>query len=233
MRMFYRFSALFLLLFSVTLLSQNADQAGHSDPRIPKIFRDPALDITYSYPGLFIPVRITPADSEPAAAEKAAAQCVHATLSAGSQVGSRNSVFVLSRIDNTCPGVLNAAQHLGAFTREQIVRQLKQYGTPEITKEPTRYTIDGHPAAVTIALAQVEDRGATAQSPVATYAAKACVLGSVPEKSGKSGTSSGVSHVLCFDFTTPQRELLTQMLGFTIQFGEHPPQAIVPGTVLR
>jgi hypothetical protein len=228
--MFSRSAAFFLLLSSVTALSQDA---APSNPHVPKIFHDQALSVTYSYPGVFTPVAITPVPATPPATEKPEPQCVRSTLSAGAPAGTGSSVFVLSSIDNTCPGILNAAsQKLGSFTREQILRQLKKYGTPSITQEPTRYNIDGHPAAITMASAEPENTP-PGKLPTITYAAKACVLGSIPEKSGKSNPASSIRHVLCFDFTAPQKDLLTQMLAFTIQFDERPPQALVPGSVLR
>ncbi len=170
--MFPRSAAIFLLLSSVTVLSQTA---APPDPHTPKIFQDKDLGVTYSYPGVFTPVTITPANPGSAATEKSEPQCVRSILSAGSATATSNSIFILSSIDDTCPGVLHAAQQLGAFTREQILRQLKQYGTPVVATK----------------------------------------------------------HVLCFDFTTQHRDLLPQMLAFTIQFDQRAPQALVPGSVLR
>jgi hypothetical protein len=224
--MFSRFAALTLLLSSVTVVSRSAAQ---SDTRSPKIFHDQALGITYAYPGAFTPVTITPA--APATAEKAEPECVRSVLSAGAATPRGNSVFVISSIDDTCPQVLNAAQKLGPFTREQILRELKQYGAPEITQGPTRYSIDGHPAAVT--LASVQPDTPSSKTPATTYAAKACVLDSVPVKGDKSSPASPANHVVCFDFTAPQKELLLQTLAFTIQFQQRPPQALVPGTIFR
>ncbi len=227
--MFPRSAAIFLLLSSVTVLSQTA---APPDPHTPKIFQDKDLGVTYSYPGVFTPVTITPANPGSAATEKSEPQCVRSILSAGSATATSNSIFILSSIDDTCPGVLHAAQQLGAFTREQILRQLKQYGTPVITREPARYNIDGHPAAITIASAQAADTP-SGKTPATTYAAKACVLGNVPVKASKSSPAVATKHVLCFDFTTQHRDLLPQMLAFTIQFDQRAPQALVPGSVLR
>ncbi len=154
-------------------------------------------------------------------------------MSAGAAAAAGNSVFVLSSIDDTCPGVLNTAvQKLGSFTREQILRQLKKYGTPEITQEPNRYNIDGHPAAITMASAEAADTP-PGKRPTTTYAAKACVLGNVPVKGSKSDPAPVTKHVFCFDFTTPHKNLLTQMLAFTIQFDQDQPQPLVPGSILR
>jgi hypothetical protein len=81
------------------------------------------------------------------------------------------------------PDVLHRATQLGPFIREQILRQLKQYGEPTITREPTRYNIDGRPAA--IILASVPMPAASGMVARSTYAAKACVLNSLPVKSRK------------------------------------------------
>jgi len=71
------------------------------------------------------------------------------------------------------------------------------------------------------------------KTPATTYAAKACVLGDIPVKASKSGPAVSTKHVFCFDFTTQQKDLLPQMLAFTIQFDQHMPQPLVPGNVLR
>src|ERR1700730_17404559 len=100
--MFRRFSVFFLILSSVAVPAQDAVP---SDPHTPKIFHDPSLGVTYSYPGAFTPVTITPVPAGGAATDKAEPECVHSRLSAGSAAGTGNSVFVLSSIDNSCPGV--------------------------------------------------------------------------------------------------------------------------------
>jgi len=224
--MLSRSAALLLLLFCTGVLSHTSAQ---SSSHAPKIFRDQALGITYSYPSQFIAENL----AAPASAETTAPQCARSTLSAGSTNTMGSTVFVLSNIDNTCPGVLNAAtQHLGSFTREQILRQMKQYGTPTITHEPIRYAIDGHPAAITLASAE-PDEAQAGKTPKTTYAAKACWLREVPVKGGKSSSATATQHVLCFDFTTQQQNLLLSMLAFTVQFEERPTQSLVPGSVLR
>jgi hypothetical protein len=224
-------SAAFLLLFSLcaTALPQTS---GQPDPRIPKSFKDALLNVTYFYPGRFTP---EPPSLNPAKAD-ATPQCAHASLSASSPTPTGSAVFVLSTIDNTCPNVLHgAATDLGAFTREQILRQLKRYGTPLITQEPTRYVIDGHPAIITVASAQpAPETQLNNLLPVkVTYAAKACVLGNVPTKPRKHEPAAPTKHVLCFDFTTQQQELLSLVYGFTVQFDDHAPQPLVPGSALR
>ena len=223
--MLSRYAALLLLLFSTGVSSHTSAQ---SESHTPKIFRDKALGITYSYPSQFIAENL----AAPASAETTAPQCARSTLSAGFTNTMGSTVFVLSTIDNACPGVLNAAQqHLGSFTREQILRQMKQYGTPVITHEPIRYAIDGHPAAITLASAEPDDVQA-GKAPKTTYAAKACWLREIPLK-GKSSSAEATQRVLCFDFTTQREDLLLSMLAFTVQFEEHPTQSLVPGSVLR
>ena len=217
---------LLLLLVSASAFAQTPAQP---NPNLPRVFHDPALAITYFYPG-----RFTPAQPDPPKAE-ATQQCVRSTLSGSSTTPVGTSAFVLSSIDSTCPNVLRgAAQQLDAFTREQVLRQLKQFGTPVITHEPTSYSIDGHPAAVTFASVQhAAPTDVNNIAPRFTYAAKACMLGNIPEKHSKSNIAEQTKHVLCFDFTTYQRDLLPLMLAFTVQFGDHVPQPIVPGGVLR
>jgi len=228
--MVFRSAASLLLLICVTAFSQPPDPPASN---LPKAFHDPLLNITYFYPG-----RFTPAAPDPASNSSAPAPlCAQSILSASSVAPVGTSVFVLSTIDNTCPSVLHgAATDLGAFTREQVLRQLKQYGDPVITQEPTRYTIDGHPAVVTVASAQLPEtpgpNGIT--PPKITYAAKACMLGNVPVKSRKRSDPADLTrHVLCFDFTTQQRDMLPLVFAFSMQFDTDSPQPLVPGSALR
>lgn len=224
-------AASLLVILCATALSQTSAQATEqSNPNIPRAFHDPALSVTYFYPGRFTPETT----SSPAPGTQ---KCVQSNLSGSSISPVGTSVFVLSTIDDTCPNILRGAtQQLGPFTREQVLRQLKQYGTPQITQDPTRYFIDGHPAAITIA--SVQHAAATDANSIVpakvTYAAKACVLGNVPGKAhGKSAPADQTNHILCFDFTTEHRDLLPLMLAFTMQFDQHTPQPLVPGNVLR
>jgi hypothetical protein len=221
--MVLRPAAFFLLLFvCVTALSQPADLP---NPNLPKSFHDEALNLTYFYPGRFTP---DPESIAPKPAADASPKCAHSTLFANSVTPAGTSSFVLSIIDNTCPNVL-----LGPFVREQILRQLKQYGEPTITQEPTAYLIDGHPAAIVLASVPMP---ATAENkiPRTTYAAKACFLGNVPVKPHKkSDPVDPTRHVLCFDFTTQHSDLYTLMFGFSMQFDNDAPQPIVPGSVIR
>jgi hypothetical protein len=231
-----RYAAFLLLLLSASTPSQTSAQ---SDSQTIKSFSDPALGITYFYPGNFTPASPTkPAVAKPApqASDKtgdASPQCVRSLLSAGSTNKLGTTVFVVSSVDSSCPGILKSAEQPETFTRDQILRQLKRYGTPVITQDPAHYTVDGHPAAITFASVQPEDLSSGNPAPT-TYAAKACVLGYTPVKgSRKSYIDPTTQHVLCFDFTTQQRDLLTLMLSFSLQFDAGMPGALVPGSVLR
>src|SRR6202051_4075178 len=174
--MMLRSSAFFLLLWVCTAaFSQTSDPP---NPNIPKSFHDSLLSVTYFYPGRFTP---DPESVAPKPNADPAPKCAHSTLFANSVTPVDSSSFVLSTIDNTCPNVLRGATLLGPFIREQILRQLKQYGEPTITQEPTNYAIDGHPASIVLASVPMpvtpENR-----LPRTTYAAKACVLGNIPVK---------------------------------------------------
>lgn len=228
--MVLRSAASLLLLFvcAVTSPRVSAQPASH----IPQAFHDSARGITYFYPSRFT-LEPGPAVSPAAEAQQ---KCAHTTLSGSSVTPVGTSAFVISTIDNACPAVLQAAtQRLEAFTREQVLRQLKQYGEPVIVHDPARYAVGGHPAAITIA--SVERPGPSnvnnVVNPKITFAAKACILGEVPGKRDKSSPAPGSQHILCFDFTTHQRDLLPLMLAFTMQFDGKGPQPIVPGSVLR
>src|ERR1700733_4245342 len=244
--MVLRFTAPLLLLICATVFSQTPDQPASQTPdpsasNLPKAFHDPLLNITYFYPGRFIPAAPEPEASPQGADHSSSAApnrlCAQSTLSASSISPVGTSVFVLSTIDNTCPGVLHGAStDLGAFTREQVLRQLKQYGDPVITQEPTHYTIDGHPAVITLASAPPAETPGTngITPPKITYAAKACFLGNVPVKPRKRSDPVDLPrHVLCFDFTTQQRDMLPLMYSFSMQFDQDSPQPLVPSSALR
>jgi hypothetical protein len=230
-----RLAASLLLSLCATAFSQTP---GQSASTLPKSFHDPLLNITYFYPSRFTAAAPEPA-TPPATSSSAqpnAPQCVQSSLSASSIAPLSTSVFVLSTIDNTCPGVLHGAStDLGAFTREQVIRQLKRYGDPVVTQEPTHYVIDGHPAFIAVASAQTSSTAGTANitPPKVTYAAKACWLGNVPTKPRKHEPVEQTKHVLCYDFTTQERDLLSLMYAFTIQFDNGSPQPLVPGSALR
>ena len=224
-----RSSAFFVLLLvclCAAAFSQTSDQP---NPNIPKSFHDSLLSVTYFYPGRFTP---DPESIAPKPGSDGAPKCAHSTLFANSVTPVDTSSFVLSTIDSTCPNVLRGAALLGPFIREQILRQLKQYGEPTVTQEPTRYNIDGHPAAIVLASVPMPEVKGTI--PTTTYAAKACVLGNIPVKpKKKSDPVDPTRHVLCFDFTTLHQDLYHLMFAFSMQFDNDPPQPIVPGSVIR
>jgi hypothetical protein len=224
--MVLRSLAFLLLLVCVPVPAQTTDQP---NTNAPKSFHDSALNITYFYPGRFVP---DPESIAPKPNGDASPKCAHSTFFANSITPIDTSSFVLSTIDNTCPNVLRGATLLGPFIREQILRQLKQYGEPTVTQEPTNYAIDGHPAA--IVLASVPMPQVKGKIPTTTYAAKACVLGNIPVKARKkSDQVEPTRHVLCFDFTTQHSDLYTLMFGFSMQFDNDAPLPIVPGSVIR
>jgi hypothetical protein len=160
-------------------------------------------------------------------------QCVRTTLFANSVTRIDTSSFALSTVDDTCPGFLRRGTQLGAFVREAILHQLKQYGEPSITQEPIRYNIDGRPAAIILASVPMpETSGQVART---TYAVKACALAAIPVKARKNDSRpvSPISHVLCFDFTTQNSGLLNLMFSFIVQFGNDPLTPMFPAAVVR
>ncbi len=241
-----RFAGFPLLLLCAVCLSQPATQTPEPPPlKLPKSFHDPLLNITYFYPGRFTAVPSEQVPPPEAASQASSAQpgagsptpqCVQSDFSGSSTTAIGNSVFVLSTIGDACPGVLRGATDLGPFTREQILRQLKRYGTPAITQEPSHYVIDGHPAAITLATVQqpASTNPNTIMPARITYAAKACWLGNIPVKPRKkSEPADPVKHVLCLDFTTQEHDLLSLLFAFSLQFDNHGPQPLVPGSALR
>lgn len=225
--MVLRFPAYLLLFVCATILAQSSDQP---NPNVPKSFHDPALNITYFYPGRFVP---DAASLAPKPSADPTPKCAHSTLFANSVSTVDTASFVLSTIDNTCPNILRGATLLGPFIREQILRQLKQYGEPTITQEPTSYAIDGHPASIVLASVPMPTTPEN-KLPRTTYAAKACVLGNIPVKpKKKSDPVEPTRHVLCFDFTTLHSDLYTLMFAFTMQFDNDAPLPMVPGSVIR
>jgi hypothetical protein len=232
--MMFRSAASALLLLCATAFSQTPVS------NVPKSFHDPVLNITYFYPGRFEPAPpAPPAKAEPSSSSSSSStpsqQCVQSNLSASSLSPAGPSVFVLSTIDGTCPNILRGATVLGPFIREQILRQMKRYGDATITQEPSHYVIDGHPAAVVLASATPPDAPTDGiHQPKITYAAKACLLGNVPEKPKKrSDPVDPIRHVLCFDFTTQDQSLLSLLYGFSMQFDNGQPQPIIPGSAIR
>jgi hypothetical protein len=231
--MFRSAALLFLLLVCAAARPQATDSSqAPANPNMPKSFHDALLNVTYFYPGRFVadPASTTANSSS---ATDGPPKCAHSNFFANSNSPTGTSSFVLSTIDGTCPNVLRGATQLGPFIREQIIRQLKQYGEPTVTQESTKYTIDGHPAAIVLASVPMPTTP-TNKLPTTTYAAKACVLGNIPVKpKKKSDPVEPTRHVLCFDFTTPHSDLLTLMFAFTMQFDNDAPQPLVPGTVIR
>jgi hypothetical protein len=220
-----RYASIFLLLLlCLTALPQPPDR---SNPDVLKRFHDDALNITYFYPSRFAPLPFPPTTALTSDPRK----CVQPTLVANSITPTDTSSFALSTVDNTCPDVLRFANRLGPSIREQILNQLKQYGQPGIIQEPTGYTIDGHAAAITLASAIMPATSGKAARTI--YAVKACVLGSIlAKRRKKSEPAVPISHVLCFDFTTQNSDLLNLMFSFVVQFDDGPLEPMFPGRVL-
>jgi hypothetical protein len=220
-----RYPSIFpLLLLCLTAQPQAPDR---SNPDVLKRFHDDALNTTYFYPSRFLPLPFPPTTALTSDSRK----CVQPTLLANSITPIDTSSFALSTVDNTCPDVLRFATLLGPFIREKILNQLKQYGQPSIIQEPTSYTIDGHAAAITLASVMVPAASGNVARTI--YAVKACVLGSILAKRRKKSEPIGpISHVLCFDFTTQNSELLNQMYSFVVQFDDGPLEPMFAGRVL-
>jgi hypothetical protein len=223
----FRYASIFLLLLlCLTALPQRHDR---SNPDVLERFHDDALNITYFYPSRFVPVPSPPSTGFTTDAP----QCVRTTLFANSVTPIDTSSFAFSTVDKTCPALPHRGAQLGPFIREEILRQLKQYGEPSVTQEPTRYNIDGRPAAIILASVPMpETSGKVART---TYAAKACTLASVPSKARKKDSKpvEPVSPVLCFDFTTQNDELLNLMFSFILQFDNDPLTPMFPASVVR
>jgi hypothetical protein len=221
-----RYASIFLLLLlHLTALPQPHDRS----PDVLKRFHDDALNITYFYPSCFVPVPSPPST----AFTTDTPQCVRTTLFANSVTPIDTSSFALSTVDNTCPDFLRRGTQLGPFIREEILHQLEQYGEPSITQEPTRYNIDGRPAAIILASVPMpETSGKVARK---TYAAKACALASIPVKARKKDSKpvGPISHVLCFDFTTQNSDLLNLMFSFIVQFDNDPLTPMFPASVVH
>src|ERR1700744_2773515 len=98
----------------------------------------------------------------------------------------------------------------------QLLRQLKQFGEANITHDPTRYIIDGRPAAITLGSVSIPPGDHHAGKTI--YAAKACALNDIPGGShNKSDRENSVGRVLCFDFSTENSDLISLMFAFIIQ----------------
>jgi hypothetical protein len=222
-----RYASIFLLLLlRLTALPQPHDR---NNPDVLKRFHDDALNITYFYPSRFVAVPPPPGT----AFATGAPQCVRTTLFANSVTQIDTSSFALSTVDDTCRGFLRSGIQLGPFVREAILHQLKQYGKPSITQEPTRYNIDGRPAAIILASVPTpETAGKVART---IYAVKACALGSIPVKARKNDSKpvGPLSQVLCFDFTTQNSDLLNLMFSFIVQFDNDPLTPMFPAGIVR
>jgi hypothetical protein len=220
-----RYASIFLLLLlCLTAMPQAPDR---SNPDVLKRFHDDALNITYFYPSRFARLPFPPATALTSDTRK----CVQPTLFANSTTPIDTSSFAISTVDNTCPDVLRFATQLGPFIREKILNQLKHYGQPSIIQEPSSYTIDGHAAAFT--LASVTMPAASGNVARTIYAVKACVLGSIlARRRKKSEPVEPISHVVCFDFTTQNSDLLNLMFSFIVQFDDSPLEPMFPGRVI-
>ena len=230
-----RYASIFLLLLlRLTALPQPHDR---SNPDVLKRFHDDALNITYFYPSRFTPLPFpsTTALNSDLNSDLSSdtRNCVRPTLFANSITPTDTSSFALSTVDDTCSGFLRSGIQLGPFVREAILHQLKRYGKPSITQEPTRYNIDGRPAAIILASVPTpETAGKIART---IYAVKACALGSIPVKARKNDSKpvGPLSQVLCFDFTTQNSDLLNLMFSFIVQFDNDPLTPMFPAGVVR
>jgi hypothetical protein len=216
-------SIVLLLLACATGPVQLTDQ---ERANLPKSFHDDALNITYFYPAHFAPVSDRPGVNADTVADK----CAETTLIAESAIQAGPSSFVLSKIDDACPQLLRKATALGPFTRMQLLRQLKQFGDANISHEPTRYLIDGRPAAITLGSVSIPPADHHAGKTI--YAAKACALSDIPSRDHKkTNPSDSAGHVLCFDFSTENTDLISLMFAFIVQFDNDPPEPLFPGNV--
>jgi hypothetical protein len=202
----------------VLLLSLCAAGQAQTTERLPKSFHDDALNITYFYPAHFETVTDQPGTSD---------TCTRTTLIADSAIPAGPSSFVLTRIEPNCSELIHKATALGPFTRVQLLRQLKQFGEARISHEPTRYIIDGRPAAITVGSVSVPSADHRAGKTI--YAAKACALNDIPAAGRKKPPDIG--HVLCFDFSTGNSDLISLMFAFIIQFGNDPPAPLFPVSI--
>jgi hypothetical protein len=202
----------------VLLLSLCAAGQAQTTERLPKSFHDDALNITYFYPAHFETVTDQPGTSD---------TCTRTTLIADSAIPAGPSSFVLTRIEPDCSELIHKATALGPFTRVQLLRQLKQFGEARISHEPTRYIIDGRPAAITVGSVSVPSADHRAGKTI--YAAKACALSDIPAAGRKNPPDIG--HVLCFDFSTGNSDLISLMFAFIIQFGNDPPAPLFPVSI--
>jgi hypothetical protein len=203
------YSRSFVLLLSLCVAGQ-----AQTTERLSKSFHDDALNITWFYPAHFETVTDQPGSS---------GTCVRTTLIAESAIPAGPSSFVLTRIEPACSELIHKATALGPYTRVELLRQLKQFGEPRISHEPTRYIMDGRPAAITV--------GSVSRAGKTIYAAKACALSDIPAAGRKKSDHADIGHVLCFDFSTENSDLISLMFAFIIQFGSDPPAPLFPGSI--
>jgi hypothetical protein len=219
------YSRSLVLLLSLCSAGQSQTTEQERTRNLPKSFHDNALNITYFYPAHFEPVTIQPAISTNVSTDN----CAQTTLIADSAIPAGPSSFVLTRIDPACPKLVHKATALGPFTRVQLLSQLKQFGQARISHEPTRYTIDGRPAAITVGSVSIPPSGH--QTGKTIYAAKACALSDIPSVGRKKPDQKEVGRVLCFDFSTENSDLISLMFAFIIQFDDGPPAPLFPVSV--
>ena len=219
------YSRSLVLLLSLCAAGQAQVTDHERTSNLPRSFHDDALNITYFYPAHFEPVTDQPGVSSDAGTDK----CARTTLIADSAIPAGPSSFVLSRIDPACPELLRKATALGPFTRVQLLRQLKQFGEARVSHEPTRYIIDGRPAAITVGSVSIPSAEHHAGKTI--YAAKACALSDIPGGGRKKSDQTDVGRVLCFDFSTQNSDLISLMFAFIIQFDNDPPAPLFPGSV--
>jgi hypothetical protein len=219
------YSRSLVLLLSLCSAGQAQTTEQERTRNLPKSFHDDALNITYFYPAHFEPVTGQPGVSSDPATDK----CVRTTLIADSAIPAGPSSFVLTRIDQACPELIHKTTALGPFTRVQLLHQLKQFGEARISHEPTRYIIDGRPAAITVG--SVDILPADHHTGKTIYAAKACALSDIPSGGHKKSGRPDVGRVLCFDFSTENSDLISLMFAFIIQFDNDPPAPLFPGSV--
>jgi hypothetical protein len=222
------YSASIVLLFLACATGRLSGQKPANEERanLPKSFHDIALNITYFYPAHFAPITDQPGVGSDAVTDN----CAQTVLIAESATQSGPSSFVLSKIDSACPELLRKASALSPFTRVQLLRQLKQFGDAHISHDPTRYIIDGRPAAIT--LGSVSIPPADHHPGKTIYAAKACALSDIPTGGHKkSDSANSFGRVLCFDFSTENSDLISLMFAFIIQFDNDPPAPLFPVNV--
>jgi hypothetical protein len=219
-------SIVLLLLVCATGSLTGQKPAGEERANLPKSFHDDTLNITYFYPAHFAPVADQPGASPDAVTDN----CARTILIAESSIQAGPSSFVLSRIDGACPELLRKASALAPFTHVQLLRQLKQFGEATISREPTRYIIDGRPAAISVGSVSIPSADHHAAKTI--YAAKACAVSDIPSGGHKkSDPAESAGRVLCFDFSTENIDLISLMFAFIVQFNDDPPAPLFPVSV--